>query len=247
MAAMPTRFITPRATPRVRRTRCRNSQRTPSTMSVRIDVSARSRSGRNDPRRLSTSTAAIANDAASRKKGADTATANSQAPSGGPRNWFAVIWAPSSAPFARSRSRSSTTLGRIACEALSNTVSAIPSENATMTSRGIDSASVTIATPRSTIAAKRNVSTTPIVRRRSVRSAIAPPTREKRSHGSVPAAATSATTTGELDRDAARRGSAARTTPSPTFETAPAVHRRRKFPPHHRCRIARRLLAGVPG
>ena len=100
---------------------------------------------------------------------------------------------------------------------------------------------MTSAKPKSPIAAKRNVSTMAMVRRRSVRSAMTPPISENSSHGSVPAAVTSAMVVGEREIDLARSGSAAMITPSPRFEMAPAVHRRAKLGPN----LTRRAIAAT--
>jgi hypothetical protein len=78
------------------------------------------------PRINSTSTAAAANDPASRKNGTEAATAKRKPPSGGAANSLETIWAPNSRPFAFSRLSRGTTAGRMDTEAVSNSVSAVP-------------------------------------------------------------------------------------------------------------------------
>ncbi len=70
----------------------------------------------------------------------------------------------------------------------------------------------------------RATSTTHIVRRRSQRSTSAPPSTPKSSHGSVPAAVTTASAIGSRVNVNAISGSAACDTPSPSEDTVCAVH-----------------------
>ncbi|ANP51963.1 hypothetical protein J2Z21_009024 [Streptomyces griseochromogenes] len=65
-----------------------------------------------------------------------------------------------------------------------------------------------------------------IVRRRSQRSTSAPPGTPKSSHGSVPAAVTTARVIGSRVNVHASSGSAACDTPSPSEDTVCAVHSR---------------------
>lgn len=72
----------------------------------------------------------------------------------------------------------------------------------------------------------RATSMTHIVRRRSQRSTSAPPSTPKSSHGSVPAAVTTASAIGSRVNVNAINGSAACDTPSPSEDTVCAVHSR---------------------
>lgn len=72
----------------------------------------------------------------------------------------------------------------------------------------------------------RAASVTHIVRRRSQRSTSAPPSTPKSSHGSVPAAVTTASAIGSRVNVNAMSGSAACDTPSPSEDTVCAVHSR---------------------
>ena len=122
----------------------------------------------------------------------------------------------------------STTLGRMACEALSNMVCAVPRANPTTQSSGIELWWVATATASTAMVAKRQRSAMPMTRRRSSRSTRAPAISAKSAHGRPSATVTAATARGRWVIPAASRGSAAKRTPSPMAEMPDAVQTRQK-------------------
>ena len=182
--------------------------------------------GLKDPVSRARNTAAMANATAEPPNANAIATPARIPPSGGPTNWFIVSSTAYSRPFAWLRRSFSTTLGMIDCAAVSNSVSPMPSTNAAMYSSGrltkspTIEAAITIATPL------RRIATATMVRRRSRRSASAPATSTKRSHGRRPTTATPAIRAGESVSVIASSGNAIQNTPSARFDTADADHRR---------------------
>ncbi|HJU82122.1 MAG TPA: hypothetical protein VJ796_10285 [Acidimicrobiia bacterium] len=85
-----------------------------------------------------------------------------------------------------------------------------------------------MANPNTPTAAARTRSISHISRIRSTRSTTTPAGRPKRSHGNVAAAVIPATACGDEEMEAAMRGNAAITTPSPRLEMVDAARRRRK-------------------
>ena len=198
----------------------------PSLISWLMRVGGPGRGTRNEPRTLSTSSAAAANEMLSSANGTTIAAVNRTAPSGGPTKSRETISAEARRLLANSSRGRSTRAGTMACAALSNIVSPVPSAKATRHSSQIDARSVAMATASRPTTPKRKRSVYAMIRRRSSRSTSAPLNNANRAHGRPAATDTAAIGSGSRVRLAASSGMAAVRTPSPSVETAAAVQMR---------------------
>src|SRR4051812_9148371 len=82
--------------------------------------------GRNEPRSVSTMRADARNDQESMRNGNDAATANRNAPIGGPTSSTAIVWVTNNRELARSSASRLTTLGSIASAEVSKNTSPQP-------------------------------------------------------------------------------------------------------------------------
>jgi hypothetical protein len=115
-----------------------------------------------------------------------------------------------------------TTFGMIDWAAVSNSVSPTPRTNATTYRTGSETTSATIPAASPTATTIRRSATEAIVRRRSSRSASAPATSTKPSHGSRHTTLTPATRAGESVSWIAYSGRAIQKIPSARFDAAEA-------------------------
>ena len=126
--------------------------------------------------------------------------------------------------------------GMIACAAFTCSVSAAPSRNAHEYNIHSSSAPTAIAMPNAPTMTKRMRSAPIISRRRSIRSANAPVSIEKNSHGSRDAIVTPAISTGSRVSVAASSGKAVTNMPSPVLDTMTDIHTSENGRPNDRLR-----------
>ncbi len=209
---------------------CASSQRIPSAISVRRLERSRSsdlvlvttRETRTAPNTKHTAFAA---------NGSAMPVANRNAPIGGATSWFVRRKAPCIRALAMPRSSRATRPGRSVLLAESANVSAVPRTNNVTSTTAMLMFPVTMVATRTTSANARARSTTMTIRRRSKRSAIAPPSTPNSRVGRYSLSTAIDTRNGSLVCEATSSGPAARTTPSPKLLTMAADRSHRKLRP----------------
>jgi hypothetical protein len=216
---------TPTMTANVRKIRCRHRNRSPSAISARM-VDRRSRSIRKDPGTRSSAPSATTHNPAGVTNAAVAPAATSRPAKGGPANWLAV----SSAAYRRALARDSwsrpTSCGKIDCAEVSYSVSAVPTQTATMYRAQIEPACSTTASTSTASSAARTRFAPSIARRRSSRSASAPAGSANSSQGSVKAKTRPAISAGDRVKPMATSGRATLTIPSARSDRTAEVHSR---------------------
>lgn len=220
----------PISTAIVRNNRWWASQRSPSTISARIDRVDRTResvaAARKSPPISATSTALRAYVTALTRNGLPAESANRNPPSGPASIPFMRVVPPPSQPLARSRRCRGTTVGNIAWLAERNTISPVLTTNSTTYSSTTPARPLMIAVARTASATTRTRSMMIIRRRRSIRSTSTPPGRANSNHGSQATADAAATTSGSSVREATNSGAATVASPLPRAERVLAAQRR---------------------
>ena len=154
--------------------------------------------------------------------------ANRKAPIGGTRSWFVRRNAPCIRAFAMPRSSRATRLGISVLLAESAKVSAVPRMNRTTSTAAMLTVPLTITTTRAASTMARPMFTTTTIRRRSNRSAAAPPRTPNSRTGRYSLRSAIETRNGSRVCDATSSGPAAMTTPSPALLMTVAASSQRK-------------------
>ena len=157
--------------------------------------------------------------------------ANRKAPIAGAMSWFINTNAPCIRALAMPRSSRATIPGSKVLLAESAKVSAVPRMNSTIRTTAMLTVPLTIVLTRTTRTPARTRSTAMTIRRRSKRSAAAPPTTPKIRTGRYPLRRASETRNGSCVSEATRSGPAAIAMPSPMLLMSVAEKSQRKLRP----------------